>query len=98
MLIGRPPLFLKVAIEKILNGKNGKNFSKKEEEKRVWENFKDDFILIESELNHLIIYLKFQTFEWFQTVSNGFEQFWLVSNSFGQFRMFRLGFQFQPEF
>ena len=58
------------------NGKNGKNFSKKEEEKRVWENFKDDLILIESEdLNHPIIYLEFRTFGRFRMVLNGFEQF-----------------------
>ena len=73
MLIGRPPLFLKVAIEKILNGKNGKNFSKKEEEKRVWENFKDDLILIEFED------LKFDYLF-------GISDFWPVLNGFEQFQ------------
>jgi hypothetical protein len=84
---------LKVAIEKILNGKNGKNFSKKEEEKRVWENFNDDLILIESEdPNHPIIYLEFRTFGRFRTVSAGFERFRTVSNGFGQFRTVSAGF------
>jgi len=87
---------LKVAIEKILNGKNGKNFSKKEEEKRVWENFKDDLILIESEdPNHPIIYLEFWTFGRFRMVLDSFGRFQLVLDSFGRFGQ---GFSFGKQF
>ena len=92
MLIERSPLFLKVAIEKILNGKNGKNFSKKEEEKRVWKNFNDNLILIEFEdlkSDYLFGILDF----W--PVSNGFRQFRTVLASF---RRFGQGFSFGQSF